>query len=146
MGDISSVSNFGPTITLLQHAIKGASLEHEQIANNIANVNTPNFQRSTTNFKDALQASLGIPAPADQLGLATNDDRQFQIDDGAPAVPFDPQATVDESVQMRVDRSNVDVDQEMAKLAQNTDYQGAMSQFVQEQYKFLRQAITESPS
>lgn len=134
---------FGPTISLLQHAVKGAMLEHDQIANNLANVNTPNFRRSTTNFKDALQASLGIPAPADELGLQTDDDRQFQIDDGSPPVPFDPQATVDESVQMRVDQSNVDIDQETTKLSENTDYQSTVSQLVQEQYKFLREAIQE---
>jgi|SRR5579863_5811547 len=146
MADISATSNFGPTISLLQHAVKGASLEHQQIANNLANVNTPNFERSTTNFKDALQASLGIPAPTDELQLATDDDRQIEVDGASPPVPFDPQATVDTSVQMRVDQSNVDVDQEMAKLAQNSDYQGAMSQFVQEQYKFLREAIQEQPT
>ena len=146
MADIGSVSNFGPTITLLHDAVKGASLNHEQIANNIANVNTPNFQRSTVDFKSALQASLGIPPPADELGLATDDGRQFQIDDGSAPVPYDPQAIVDASDQARVDGSNVDIDQEMAQLAQNTDYQGTMSQFVQEQYKFLREAITESPT
>jgi flagellar basal-body rod protein FlgB len=143
MADIAPPSLFGPTITLLQHAVKGAHLEHEQIANNLANVNTPNFERSTTNFKDALQASLGIPAPADELGLQTDDDRQFQVDDGSPPVPFDPQATVDETVQMRVDKSNVDVDQETTLLAANADYQSTVSQLVQQQYKFLREAIQE---
>ncbi len=143
MADIAPPSLFGPTITMLQHAVKGAHLEHEQIANNLANVNTPNFRRSTTNFKDALQATLGIPADPDELSLQTDDDRQFQVNEGTPPVPFDPQATVDETVQMRVDQSNVDIDQETTELAANADYQSTVSQLVQQQYKFLRQAIQE---
>ena len=45
---------------------------------------------------------------------------------------------------MRVDRSNVDVDQEMARLSENAGYSQTMSQLLQEQYKFLREAITET--
>ncbi len=142
MADISGIS-FGQTTDLLGNAIKGSSLEQDQIANNLANVNTPNYRRSTTNFKDALQATLGIPPPSGELGLETSSSRQFQIDDGAPPVPFDPQATVDESVQMRVDQSNVDIDQEAAKLSQNSGYAQTMAQRLQEQYKFLREAIQE---
>ena len=144
MADISGIS-FGQTTDLLGNAIKGADLEQDQIANNIANVNTPNYRRSTTNFKDALQASLGTPAPTDALGLETDSGRQFSIDDGAPPAPFDPQATVDETVQMRVDKSNVDIDQESAKLAMNSGYEQTMAQLLQAQYKFFREAITEQP-
>ncbi|MDE2482998.1 MAG: flagellar basal body rod protein FlgB [bacterium] len=144
MADISGIS-FGQTTDLLGNAIKGADLEQDQIANNIANVNTPNYRRSTTNFKAALAASLGTPPPADTLGLATDNARQFAIDDGSAPVTFDPQATVDESVQMRVDKSNVDIDQESAQLAANSGYGQTMAQLLQEQYKFFREAITEQP-
>ncbi len=61
MNDISGLS-FGQTVDLLGNAVKGADLEQSQIANNLANVNTPNFRRSTTSFKEALQASLGTPS------------------------------------------------------------------------------------
>ncbi len=145
MADISGIS-FGQTTDLLGSAIKGASLENEQIANNLANVNTPNFRRSTTNFREALQATLGIPADGDQLTLNTDDDRQFAINGSQPPMPFDPQASVDETVQMRMDRSNVDVDQEAAKLSQNAGYEQTMTQLLQEQYKFLRESIQEQPN
>ncbi|MBV8639556.1 MAG: flagellar basal body rod protein FlgB [Candidatus Eremiobacteraeota bacterium] len=142
MADINPIS-FGQTTDLLGNAIKGAGLENAQISNNLANVNTPNYRRSTTNFKDALEASLGTPASTDELTLATDNDRQFTLDGAEMPVAFDPQATVDSTVQMRVDGSNVDVDQEMAKLSENTGYSQTMSQLLQEQYKFFREAITE---
>ncbi len=144
MADISGIS-FGTTTDLLANAIKGADLEDDQIANNIANVNTPNFRRSTTNFKEALQASLGAPPPPGTLGLATDNARQFQIDDGTAPQPFDPKAMVDTTDQMRVDHSNVDIDQESAQLAANSGYGQTMAQLLQEQYKFIREAVTEQP-
>ncbi len=145
MSDINPIS-FGQTTDLLGHAIKGATLENDQISNNLANVNTPNYRRSTTNFKEALQASLGMPASTDDLALATDDDRQFGIEGAQAPKPFDPQATVDSTIQMRVDGSNVDVDQEMARLSENSSYSETMSQLLQEQYKFMREAITEQTS
>jgi flagellar basal-body rod protein FlgB len=145
MADINPIS-FGQTTDLLGNAIKGSSLENDQISNNLANVNTPNYRRSTTNFRDALQATLGVPAPADELQLQTNDDRQFVIDGAEMPVAFNPQATVDSTTQMRVDQSNVDVDQEMARLSENAGYSQTMSQLLQEQYKFLRESITEQPN
>ncbi len=142
MPDINPIS-FGQTTDLLGNAVKGAGLENDQIANNLANVNTPNYRRSTTNFREALQATLGMPAPADGLTLHTDSARQFEIDGAQAPTPFNPQATVDETIQMRVDQSNVDVDQEMALLSENAGYSQTMSQLLQEQYKFLREAITE---
>jgi flagellar basal-body rod protein FlgB len=130
-----SILPLGQTTTLLNEAVKGAKLEHDQLASNIANVNTPNFRSSSVDFRTALAESLG-----------TAPDRQFAIGDGSDPVPYDPQPVVDYTTQMRVDGSNVDIDQQMSQLSENTSYQESMSQLLQEQYKFLREAITEQPS
>ncbi|MDP9025335.1 MAG: flagellar basal body rod protein FlgB, partial [Candidatus Eremiobacteraeota bacterium] len=133
-------------VDLLGNAIKGASLEQDQIANNLANVNTPNFRRSTTTFKEALQASLGINPAADSVPLKTDSDRQFALDGAAAPQTFDPQPQVDETAQMRVDKSNVDIDQESAKLSANSGYAQTMAQLLQAQYKRLREAVQEQPT
>jgi flagellar basal-body rod protein FlgB len=132
--------------TVLNDAVKGARMEHTQISNNIANVNTPGFQTSSVDFKTALQQSMGMPQDTDDLAMATDDDRQFAIGDAVAPVPYDPQPQVDDSTQMRTDQSNVDIDQQMALLSSNTSYQETMSQLAQEQYKFMREAVTEQAS
>lgn len=142
MTDVGGIS-FGPAIDLLSNAVHGANQEQEQIASNIANVNTPNFRRSTVSFREALAASMGTPASSDELALTTDDDRQFNVNGAIPPQPYDPQAHVDETTQMRVDRSNVDIDQEMARLQQNSGYEQTMAQLLKRQYTWLRQAITE---
>jgi flagellar basal-body rod protein FlgB len=142
MNDVGGIS-FGPTIDLLNNAVDGSSREQEQLANNLANVNTPNFRRSTVSFKEALAQSMGVPPSPDELALATDDARQFDVNGAVAPVPYDPKAQIDESTQMRVDRSNVDVDQEMAQLEQNAGYQQTMASLLKSQYSWLRESIQE---
>jgi len=139
MGDIS----FGQTVGMLKNAMDGAGTAHGVIANNIANVNTPNFRRSDVSFKDALAATEPSAGDPDQLGLAITSDRHFAGGGSQSAQPFSVTTTVQDSQQMRVDGSNVDVDQEMAKLSLNSAYAQTMGQLLQNQYSRLRQAIQE---
>ena len=142
MFKLMSDINFGSTVDLLKNAMDGASTMHSALANNIANVNTPNFRRSTVSFKEALAASEGVQADPDALAMKTGDDRQFAIDAGSAPVPFSAQAQTDESTQMRVDQSNVDVDQEMAQLSTNSGYAQTMTQLLQVQFMRLRETIS----
>ena len=134
---------FGSTVELLKNAMDGAGTMHQTLANNIANVNTPNFRRSTVSFKEALAATEGTPPDPDTLTMVTNDDRQITTDGSSAPTPYTgvkPQ--VDETTQMRVDKSNVDVDQEMAQLSINSGYGGTMEQLLQVQFMRLRESIT----
>ena len=137
MGDIS----FGQTVGMLKNAMDGAGAAHGVIANNIANVNTPNFQRSDVSFKEALAATEPSAGDPDELALATTSDRHIGVNGAQAPQPFAVTTTVQEDQQMRVDGSNVDVDQEMAKLSLNSSYAQTMGQLLQNQYSRLRQAI-----
>ena len=44
---------------------------------------------------------------------------------------------------MRVDRSNVDLDQEMALLEENSGYKETLQGILKKQYSWIREAITE---
>ncbi|HEY0613842.1 MAG TPA: flagellar basal body rod protein FlgB [Candidatus Elarobacter sp.] len=139
MGDIS----FGQTVGMLKNAMDGAGAAHSAIANNIANVNTPNFRRADVSFKEALAATEATAGDPDELGLATTSERHIPLGGAQAPEPFSITTTVDESTQMRLDGSNVDVDQEMAKLSLNSAYGQTMGQLLQNQYSRLRQAIQE---
>jgi len=142
MNDISALG-FGSTVDTLSNALTGANMAQDAISANIANADTPNYHRQTVSFKDALAAAEGSPAPSDELAMVTSSDRQIG---GTPSVvPFDPQVSVDQTDQMRVDGSNVDIDQETAQLAENSGYSQTMSQLLQVQFMRLREAVTEQP-
>jgi flagellar basal-body rod protein FlgB len=139
MGDIS----FGQTVGMLKNAMDGAGTAHGVIANNVANVNTPNFRRSDVSFKEALAATEATAADPEELALTTASDRHFAIGGAQAPEPFAISTNVDSGTQMRVDGSNVDVDQEMAKLSLNSAYAQSMGQLLTNQYSRLRQAIQE---
>jgi len=144
MSDIGPLS-FGNTVDTLSNAMTGASVEHSAISNNIANVNTPGYRRQSVSFREALAAATGDPQQGDELEMTSNDDRDLG---GAPAdapAAFDPQPQADPTLQMRVDKSNVDVDQEMARLSQNSAYGQTMAQLLQVQFMRLREAISGNP-
>jgi len=136
--------SFGSTVQLLKDATHGASETHSVIANNIANVNTPGFRRSDVSFKEALAAEQGKDADPDQLALVTDQPDQIPIGGDLPPLPFAVTTRVDNSEQMRVDGSNVDIDQEMAKLTENSGYSSTMHELLSNQYTRLRRAITET--
>ena len=134
---------FGQTVGMLENALAGASEAHAAIANNVANVATPNFQRTDVAFKEALARSLPTTGDPDVFALETNDARQIADGGAAPAEPFSVTTTVDDSEQMRVDGSNVDIDQEMAKLSLNSTYAQTMAQLVTNSFTRIKEAIQE---
>lgn len=135
----TSAAGFGTTVSMLSNAIAGSDLNQAAIANNIANVNTPGYERQSVSFKDALAQAAGDSADGG-LQMLANDPRQFGA---VQAGQFSPQLETDTTDQMRADGNNVDVDQEMAQLSQNSSYSQTMSQLLQVQFMRLREAITE---
>lgn len=135
--------DFGANIAMLKNAMDGAGLAHQAIASNIANVNTPYFRRTDVTFKEALAATEGTPPDPNELNMAVTNAKHMDISGASPPQPFKPDVTLDTTTKMRVDQSNVDIDQEMAKLSANSGYTQTMAQLLQVQFMRLRQAITE---
>jgi flagellar basal-body rod protein FlgB len=135
--------NFGQTIDMLENAMKGARQTHLAIANNVANATTPNFQRSDVSFKEALARSEASTGDPDEFALETNDPRQIAVDGPAAGEPFSITTTVDDTQQMRVDGSNVDIDQEMAKLSLNSSYSQTMAQLTTNSFTRIKDALQE---
>jgi flagellar basal-body rod protein FlgB len=135
--------SFNDTVTMLKDAARGASQTHLVEANNIANINTPNFKRSDVSFKEALAEELPRTDDSDDLALVTDNDRQIPAGPDFAAKPFAISTTLDDTQQMRVDGSNVDLDQEMAKLSINSSYSQTMHALLQQQYSRIREAIEE---
>lgn len=98
------------TTQLLQSALKAAELNHKVIANNIANVDTPNFNPSELDFQKVLRATI---EGRDRIALRRTDPRHFDISLVRPE--FESLAFLSKN-----DYNKVDLDREMVKLSQNT--------------------------
>ena len=123
----------------LSRGLAAATLRHEVISDNIANVNTPRFKRSVVNFEDLLARELHLDDPKDKLEMVRTHDRHLPMDDF-----FRAQAQIerDDTTTMRVDHNNVDIDMEMASLAKNQLYYNAMATQLGGHVTALKNVIT----
>lgn len=126
-----------PQEAVLSQALSVSSLRHKTISNNIANVNTPGFKRSEVFFEDKLQAAL-------------NGNRKLEMTQthshhltGRQSSSITPAVVTDLSTSMRVDGNNVDIDKEMAAMAENSIIHDALSQQLGKYYSNLKSAISE---
>ncbi|WP_075443789.1 flagellar basal body rod protein FlgB [Selenomonas ruminantium] len=117
---IMNSSNFD----YLGRGLAAATMRHEVISNNIANVNTPNFKRSAVNFENLLAKELHLDNDGRRLDMVRTHDRHLPM-----ALPGKVHAVIEEdgTTTMRVDNNNVDIDIEMAGLAKNQLYYNAMT-------------------
>lgn len=106
------------TIDALGTALRGLGLRHQAIAQNVANADTPGYQRVDVEFEGALAQALG----QDEIAATLPDERL----DGREAMgrfPHDRSLSLDAEQQtgtvMRADGGNVDPDTEMAEMAAN---------------------------
>jgi len=101
---------FDTTQAALEGAIAGTTQRHQALASNLANANTPGYQRVDVDFHSTLAAALGSGNATQNLEHAS-----FSTEtDGTGA--------------LRADGSSVDVDAESAKLAANAlEHQAAVT-------------------
>ena len=103
---------FDTTQLALERAIEGAGKRHEALAANLANANTPGYQRVDVDFHTALTAAV-----------AGGDESRTALE----RLSFAPTADASAGA-TRADGSTVDVDSESAKLAANAlEHQAAVT-------------------
>ena len=101
----------------LARGLDTATLRQSVIAQNIANVNTPNYKSKRVDFEDAFtRAMLG------QTGFVARRTREQHISFGELEDPMAVRPTVgiNNHYTMRMDGNNVDIEQEETALAENT--------------------------
>lgn len=127
-----------PTHQLLSYAMDGAALRNRGIADNIANVDTPNFKRSEVLFEDQLRQLLQEPRKTTPLKV-TNP-RHIQV--ARKPASFSPEIYQVDDLSYRNDKNNVDIDTEIAKMSKNSIYYDALSTSLTQEIRLLRLAIT----
>ena len=128
-----------PLLTLLEKGLDASSLRQKVIADNVANVDTPGFKRSDVDFSAVLGEAMGATNPV--LPLKVTSEQHL------PGVAPSAQAAVvvDQSTTLRNDGNNVDIDKEMANVAENGLYYNAATRVISSQLGLLRMVIQEKP-
>ena len=122
-------------------ALSGLARRQEAISGNVANIDTPGYQRRAVNFESALSAELdsstGVAASARRL--KTSDPRHMAARGGSP---LDNGAVeTRDVVSTRNDNNNVSIDEEMTLMVETQIRYQALTQSVGRRIGTLRTVI-----
>ncbi len=118
------------TTATLTAAMRGGMARQEALAQNVANSDTPGYQRMTVSFEGALADALAD----DQAGLSTPGERAVDT--------VKPTFEVNTNTQTRVDGSNIDPDAEMSELSSNQLAYNTNTRLLAERFQQLAAAIS----
>lgn len=119
-------------INVLTKAADASSLRNKTIANNIANVDTPNYKRQDVSFASNLQEAL-------------KNSKYESLDQKVDSVRLDRlKGTVytdDSGYSYRLDGNNVDIDTENTELASNQLLYDGLTQSLSAEFKNLQSVM-----
>lgn len=124
-----------PALTVLEKGLDASSLRQRVLVNNVANIDTPGFKRSDVDFQVALDVALGKKS---NLSLKTTLHRHIN---GSAADGNQSSVVTDQSTSIRNDSNNVDIDREMANVAENGLYYSGLTRAISSQLGLLRMVI-----
>jgi len=135
----------GRSMEVARAALDGLSRRQGAIANNIANIDTPGYQRRAVTFEDALRQSAGLDDTSGPRALRATDPRHFTGPGGSTAggtsrLPGGA-AESREIVSSRNDANTVSIDEEMALLAETQIRYQALTQTLGRRLATLRTVI-----
>jgi flagellar basal-body rod protein FlgB len=106
---------------LIQRALDASMLRHKVISDNIANVDTPGFKRSSVTFESQLKRALESAETARQepQGYLTNA-RHIPFNKPMDYRKVEPKIVVEYDTNYRNDKNNVDIEKEMSDAVVNT--------------------------
>ena len=124
---------------LIKTALEGLVSRQRTIADNVANVDTPEFKASRVSFETALKQAAGtVDEP---LKMMKVQNAVAAPGDAPPDVK--PTVTLESDTGRRNDGNNVDVDREMLELADTNVRFNALIQVMSSKMANLRYAIND---
>jgi flagellar basal-body rod protein FlgB len=123
--------------SLLEKSLNASWYRNEAISQNIANIDTPNYKRKTIAFEEYLSNYTN------SLEGIRTDERHMVIGNSNYG-DVEPVLKVDnEELEMRIDGNNVDIDNEMALMAQNSLKYNVLAQRISSDFKSIKSVIKE---
>ncbi len=123
------------SIKLLENLLDYCAVKNKVISNNIANIQTENYKREDVEFKNLLEEN------SNTLLRTTESKHLRSLND-----PFDRQnrfrIVTDDTTESLSGINNVNIEQEMAELAENTLRFKFASKKVSEYYKMIQKVIS----
>lgn len=131
-------SQFTRTITILKKGLDAEALRQQVIADNIANVNTPGFKRSTVSFQAELRKAIKKKG---KLQAITTHPKHIKFGGYPTLQSLQPKIIVEIDTRFREDGNNVDIHTEMADLTKSIILYNAMVARISGKFRALKDVI-----
>ncbi|NSL51190.1 flagellar basal body rod protein FlgB [Calidifontibacillus erzurumensis] len=120
---------FSNTIYSLENALNYSSIKQKVIANNIANVDTPNYKAQEVSFKSELDQAL--------LKAHRLDERHFEFKQNRQRINVYTKNTTT----FNHNGNNVDIDKEMVEMAENQIYYNVLIEQLSGKFTALKEVL-----
>ena len=127
--------------SLLVRAMDAAMMRNQVLADNLANVETPEYKRKEVMFEDLLRMQANQAEGAGKVPMRKTHAKHLGLG-GTVSGSIMPQIRTIHELSYRNDKNNVDIDVETVKLSQNKIAYDAYTQCVSNETKLMRLAIT----
>lgn len=107
---------------VLERGLEASSLRQRVLSHNIANINTPGFKRARVEFEEHLAKAVEAEQSVDAVA---------------------PELVVETESLGRPDGNNVDIELEMAQLAENQIWYAALTRQLSDHFSRLRMVISD---
>ena len=135
---------FGNNIfTIAQKSLDFRTSRHDLLASNVANKDTPGYQAEDLVFRASLEKALQAEQPGP---LKQTDSRHFDGRNTPPLNEVEAQRILSASPYPDFDGNTVDLDREMAKIAENQLMYNATLRMLAHKLRGLKSAIAEGRS
>ena len=124
---------FSGTINTLQQSLNYSSIKNQTIASNISNADTPNYKAKDVEFNDILKSELSSSLTAKRTNARHISFEQEQ--------KFSYQLVQRNNTTFNHNGNNVDIDKEMAELAQNQIYYQSLIDRINGKFNSLQTVI-----
>ncbi len=129
-------------INVLQRSLDVSSTRQRLITNNISNVDTPGYKTMDVSFEDILNNEKEKYASDLVFQGKRSDSRHFVIGQSKDN-SYQPKIITQDDTSMLINENNVDIDYQMAILAENNIYFNGLTELVNKEFSMLRYVITE---
>ena len=128
------LKNSFSNINLYSKALDASWLKNDSITNNIANAETPGYKRETVEFEKILQQAIG----SNSMPVVRTHEKHMPL-----VTDVTPRIVKDDQVSFRRDGNSVNIDTEMAEMAENQIKYETITRQLNSTLKRLRMSISQ---
>ncbi|NQF14237.1 flagellar basal body rod protein FlgB [Brevibacillus sp. HB1.3] len=125
-------------LQVLERSLDAATLRHRTIANNLANIDTPQFKSQQVIFESFLQDELNSRAGNGKLEAYRTNQRHLPFGNAGVAAP---QVVSNPNYFVQNNGNNVDLETETSELAKNQIWYSGLTQLTAGHFQKLRSVI-----